>query len=279
MKHLIFGNGYLGKKFLQYFKDSVISQVYVKDKADVLKEIEKYKPQWVINCAGKTGRPNIDWCENNKQKTFESNVLLPLMITQACQEKKVKMLHLGSGCVYAGDNQGKGWSETDPPNFGGSFYSLTKALSQEMLKDYNVLQLRLRMPIDDDLTNKRNFIKKIISYQKVINIKNSMTIVDDLLKAAECLMKKNKTGTYNVVNPGPMSHKQILDLYKKFIDPKFTYKIISVDELHKMTKAKRSNCVLNTDKLEKELKLPSLKDQITRIFKDYRKLDKKLDLS
>ncbi|MBL7141682.1 sugar nucleotide-binding protein [Patescibacteria group bacterium] len=271
MKYLIFGNGYLGKKFLQYFKDSAISQVYIKDKADVFKEIEKHQPQWVINCAGKTGRPNIDWCENHKQETFESNVLLPLTIAQVCQQKKVKMLHLGSGCIYSGDNQGRGWSETDPPNFGGSFYSLTKALSQEMLKDYDVLQLRLRMPIDDDLTNKRNFIKKITSYQKVINIKNSMTIVDDLLKVAECLMKKDKTGIYNTTNPGPMNHQEILDLYKKINDPDFSYKIISLNELHKKTKAQRSNCVLNTDKLAKEIKLPSLKGQIIKIFRDYKK--------
>ena len=272
MKYLIFGNGYLGKKFNQYFKDSVISQVYVKDEADVLKEIKKYKPEWVINCAGATGRPNIDWCEDNKQKTFESNVLLPLIMAQACQEKNIRMLHLGSGCVYAGGNQGKGWSETAPTNFGGSFYSLTKALSQEMLKDYNVLQLRLRMPIDNNLNNPRNLIKKITNYQKVINIKNSMTIVEDLLKVAECLMKKNKTGTYNVVNPGPMSHKQILDLYKEIVDPNFTYKIISIDELYQITKAKRSNCILNTDKLEKEIKLPSLKQQIIKIFKNFKKV-------
>jgi len=270
MKYLIFGNGYLGNQFNQYLKGSVISSVYIKSEQDVLQEIAKHQPDWIINCAGATGRPNIDWCENNKEKTFKSNVLMPLMIARACFEKKVKMLHLGSGCVYTGDNQGKGFSEDHAPNFGGSFYSKTKALSEDMLKDYNVLQLRLRMPIDNDLNSPRNFIRKILNYKKVINIENSMTIVDDLLKTAEYLMKKNKASIYNVVNPGPMSHKQILDLYKEFVDPKFKYTIISLDQLYEMTKAKRSNCVLNSKKLEKEIKLPTLKDQITKIFKDYK---------
>jgi len=269
MKYLIFGNGYLGKQFQKYLKNSVMSSIYIKSKQDVLKEIEKHQPNWVVNCAGTTGRPNIDWCEENKEKTFAGNVLIPLIIAQACREKGAKMLHLGSGCVYTGNNQSKGWKEIDPPNFSGSFYSKTKALSEDMLKDYDILQLRLRMPIDDNLDSPRNFIKKIINYKKVINIKNSMTIVDDLLKTAEHLMKKNETGIYNVVNPEPMSHKEILDLYKKIIDPKFKYTIISLKELYKMTKAERSNCVLNSKKLEKEIKLPKLKDQIIKIFKNY----------
>jgi len=270
MKYLIFGNGYLGKQFDQALKSSVISSIYIKSEQDVLQEIKKHQPEWIINCAGATGRPNIDWCEDNKEKTFTSNVLMPLMIARACFEKKVKMLHLGSGCVYTGDNEGKGFSEDDPSNFGGSFYSKTKALSEDMLKDYNVLQLRLRMPIDNDLDSPRNFIRKILNYKKVINIENSMTIVNDLIHVAEYLMKKNSTGIYNVANPGPMTHKQILDLYKEIVDPKFTYTIISLDQLHEMTKAKRSNCILNTKKLEKEIKLPTLKDQITKIFKEYK---------
>ena len=270
MRYLIFGNGYLGQKFRDYFSNSVMSDVFIKNENDVLQEIKRFQPDWVLNCAGITGRPNIDWCEDHKQETFKGNVLLPLMIAKACQRSSVKMLHLGSGCVYLGDNQGKGWKETDAPNFAGSFYSKTKALSEDMLKDYDVLQLRLRMPIDNDINSERNFVRKITRYKKIINVKNSMTVVDDLLKVAEILMSKNKTGIYNIVNSGPMSHKEILDLYKEIIDPNFAYEIISVEELHKITKAERSNCVLNNDKLSQEIKLPALKERIIEIFKNFK---------
>lgn len=271
MKYLIFGNGYLGQKFKDYFRDSVMSDVRVENEADVMGEIEKCEPDWVLNCAGITGRPNIDWCEDNKDLTFEGNVLLPLMIAKACKKTNVRMMHLGSGCVYSGDNNGQGWQETDPPNFAGSFYSKTKALSEDMLKDYDVLQLRLRMPIDDDINSERNFISKITKYKKVIDVKNSMTIVDDLLRVAETLISKNRTGIYNTVNPGPMSHSEILNLYKKIVDPKFKYDIISVEELHKMTKAERSNCVLNDSKLMKEVELKTLRERIEEILKNFNK--------
>lgn len=266
MKYLIFGNGYLGQQFKNYFKDSVMSQAWIKGEDEVIKEIDKHQPQWVLNCAGITGRPNIDWCEEHKQETFEGNVLLPLCLAKACQRTGVRMLHLGSGCVYAGDNNGKGWSEEDWPNFAGSFYSKTKAISEAMLKDYDGLQLRLRMPIDNDITSERNFLHKITKYKKVIDIKNSMTIVDDLLRVAENLMSKNRVGIYNAVNPGPMSHTEILDLYKKYVDANFKYEIISVEELHQMTKAERSNCVLDNSKLMKEVKLPTLEERIVEIL-------------
>jgi len=272
MKYLIFGNGYIGQKFKEHFKNSAMSGIRVKCENDVLSEIKKHKPNWVLNCAGITGRPNIDWCEDNKEATFEGNVILPLTIAKACQKAGVRMMHLGSGCVYSGDNNGHGWSEDDAPNFSGSFYSKTKALSEDMLKDYNVLQLRLRMPIDNDISSERNFIKKITNYKKVIDTKNSMTIIDDLLRIAEVLMKKDKTGIYNVVNPGPMSHSEILNLYKKYIDPNFKYTVMTNKELYKKyAKAERSSCVLDNSKLMKKIKLKTLRERITEILNNSRK--------
>lgn len=44
----------------------------------------------------------------------------------------------------------------------------------------NVLILRVRMPISDDLSP-RNFITKISKYEKVVNIPNSMSVLYDLL--------------------------------------------------------------------------------------------------
>lgn len=266
MKYLIFGNGYLGQIFKNYFKNSVMSEVFIKGEDDVLGEIEKYKPDWVLNCAGITGKPNIDWCEEHKQETFEGNVLLPLIIAKACKKAGVKMMHLGSGCVYSGDNNGIGWRETDAANFAGSFYSKTKAMSEDMLKDYDVLQLRLRMPIDNDIRSERNLINKIVRYRRVIDIKNSMTIIDDLLGVAKTLTTRGRTGIYNVVNPGPMGHPEILDLYKEIVDPNFQYEIMTLEELHRKTKAQRSNCVLNTEKLNNEIKLLPLRERIIEIL-------------
>ncbi|MBT4191840.1 MAG: sugar nucleotide-binding protein, partial [Candidatus Diapherotrites archaeon] len=147
-KYLIIGNGFIGNKFLNFLEDCEMSTKIIHSYVDALDEIRENAPQVVINCAGETGRPNVDWCEDNKQKTFDGNVLLPLNLAKACEETKTKLVHMGTGCVYVGDNNGKGFSEEDEPNFGGSFYSQTKMISESLLKDYDVLQLRIRMPID-----------------------------------------------------------------------------------------------------------------------------------
>ena len=38
-------------------------------------ELEKYKPTHVLNAAGVTGRPNVDWCEDNQEATLRANVI------------------------------------------------------------------------------------------------------------------------------------------------------------------------------------------------------------
>ena len=269
MKYLIIGNGFIGNKFLNFLEDSEMSSKRINSQEGAINEIKEKNPEFVINCAGKTGRPNVDWCEDNKEETFNGNVMLPIYLAKACKENNSKLIHIGTGCVYTGNNDGKGFSETDAPNFGGSFYSQTKMLSESLLKDYDVLQLRIRMPIDS-APGPRNFITKITKYEKVIDIKNSMTVIDDLLEAGKILMDKNAIGIYNVVNPGAMSHKEILDMYKEVVDPNFEYHIISLEELQPLIKAGRSNCELNSEKLENEFKIPKLKERLKEIMIKYK---------
>ncbi|KKU77712.1 MAG: hypothetical protein UY05_C0075G0007 [Candidatus Peregrinibacteria bacterium GW2011_GWA2_47_7] len=161
------------------------------------------------------------------------------------------VLNCASGCVYEGDKGGEGYSEEDAPNFDGSYYSRTKAWSEHMLKDFNVLQLRLRMPFDS-IPSERNFITKIVKYNKVISVPNSISVLEDFLKAAKVLIEKRATGVYNVTNPGTITHQEILDLYIELVDPTYHYELFSIEEMEKITKAKRSNCGLSVKKLEAE---------------------------
>lgn len=254
MKILIYGKGFLGHHFYNYLNTQGENVAWgnadIGNLEQVRADLKEHQPDTILNCAGKTGRPNVDWCEDHKEETFYSNVTGPLVLMQAAGENGALLAHLGSGCIYEGDNNGQGFSEEDAPNFYGSFYSRTKAWSDQMMKEFPVLVLRLRMPIDAN-PGPRNFISKIIKYDKVINIKNSMTVVEDLMPATYELLKKRATGLYNMTNPGAIDHQTILEMYKKIVDPTFTYKIISLEELEQQTKAPRSNCILNTKKLSR----------------------------
>src|SRR3989344_5075662 len=151
MNFLIFGPGWMGNKFLSQLtaqgQTVILSRANITDELAVLHEIRTHEPDFVLNCAGKKGTPNVDWCETHKEETFNSNVLGPMVLKKACEQTNTFLVHLSTGCIYDGDNGGKGWSEKDPPNYFGSFYSRTKAMAEDLLSDGNVLLLRLRMPI------------------------------------------------------------------------------------------------------------------------------------
>jgi len=230
-------------------------QSRLEDRTAVAKELDEFKPTHVLNAAGVTGRPNVDWCEDNKQETIRANVVGLLTLCDLTNARGIHLTNYATGCIYSYDEAhpigGKTFTETDPPNFDGSFYSLTKGLVERMVRETynNVLVLRLRMPISDDL-NPRNFITKISRYAKVVNIPNSMTILHDMLPISVKAAQRKLTGVYNFTNPGAISHNQVLDLYKKYINPEFKYVNFSEEEQNLILKAKRSNNQLDTTKLE-----------------------------
>ena len=116
----------------------------------------------------------------------------------------------------------------------------------------NTLILRVRMPVSDDLIH-RNFVTKIAKYEKVVNIPNSMTILHEMLPASLAMAQKGLTGVYNFTNPGVISHNEVLDLFRKYIDPNYKYSNFSVEEQAKILKADRSNNELDTTKLMRDM--------------------------
>jgi hypothetical protein len=125
----------------------------------------------------------------------------------------------------------QGFKEEDKPNFTGSYYSHCKAICENLLAPFdNVLTLRVRMPIVADLLYHRNFITKIIKYNKVVNIPNSMTVLPELIPIGIESAKKKLTGIMNYTNPGAISHNEILELYKEHIDPDFTWENFTIEE-------------------------------------------------
>jgi len=238
-------------------KEVHTTTVRMQNREAVSKVLDEIKPTHVLNAAGSTGRPNVDWCEDHKEETVRNNVIGTLNLTDLCFERGIHITVFATGCIYAYDDEhpigGKGFLETDKANFDGSFYSETKAHVEEVMKHYsNALILRLRMPVSDDL-HSRNFVTKIAKYDRVVDIPNSNTILTDLLPASILMAEHKDTGIYNFTNPGAISHNEVLALFKEYVRPDFTWKNFTLDEQAKVIKAGRSNCKLETAKLEKKL--------------------------
>ena len=278
MKFLVYGGkGWIGGQIIEMLKKdghSVMSgEARLEEREKVLKEIETFQPDRIINCAGKTGRPNVDWCEDHKEETMRSNVIGTLNLVDCAFLHNIHVTNFATGCIFEYDekhpmNSGIGFKEEDAPNFFGSFYSYTKGLVEKLIVNYNnVLNLRLRMPISDDL-NPRSFVTKITKYERVVNIPNSMSVLYDLLPTSIDMSIKKITGILNFVNPGVISHNEILDLYKEIVNPDFTYVNFTLEEQAKILKAGRSNNELDTTKFhELYPEVPNIKDSMVGVFK------------
>lgn len=169
--YLIYGGltGWIGGKLIELLtaqgKKFVVAETRTYNRESVLAEIERVKPTHILNAAGVTGRPNVDWCEDHKQETIRTNVIGCLMMADICAEKNIHHLLYATGCIFEYDNEhvigGKGFTEEDSPNFHGSYYSHTKAMVEDLLKEFpTTCTLRVRMPISDDLSH-RNFVTKV----------------------------------------------------------------------------------------------------------------------
>ncbi|KAM1822387.1 hypothetical protein ACFX1X_024810 [Malus domestica] len=284
LKFLIYGKtGWIGGLLGKICEKQGISYEYgqgrLQERSQLMADILRVKPTHVFNAAGVTGRPNVDWCESHKPETIRTNVVGTLTLADVCRDHGLLVVNYATGCIFEYDDahpprSGIGFKEEDTPNFAGSFYSKTKAMVEELLKEYdNVCTLRVRMPISSDLSNPRNFITKISRYNKVVDIPNSMTILDELLPISVEMAKRNLRGIWNFTNPGVVSHNEILEMYKKYIDPSFKWTNFTVEEQAKVIVAARSNNEMDASKLKKEFPelLPIKESLIKYVFEPNKK--------
>lgn len=259
------GSGYIGKYLSNRLDSKSISYISI-DRSmiyngavyDIIKK-EDGKGSILINAAGFTGKPNVDTCEDFKPECHYANVELPARLAEACADSKVIFGHISSGCIYTGDNEGRGFNEADEPNLSWkynncSYYSGTKAKCEELLSTIVAKYIwRIRMPFNSDIgtaaLNDRNYISKLLKYKQLIDIPNSLSHIGQLVDAIiDSYNLGIEYGTYNITNPGAVKASDVMNICKWYniIDYEPVY--ITEAELLGMVKAPRSNCILDSTK-------------------------------
>jgi UDP-glucose 4,6-dehydratase len=258
MKVITVGNGYVAAHLPYEIADFRLTP----NEESMCEFLREYKPDVVVNCTGFCGSPNVDQCELEKSKTYMSNVVIPSSLAYECELNSVRMIHIGSGCIYFGESPhymymgttgveavkvDLGWEENDFAN-PKSYYSKTKYACDLAIGSLpHVTTLRIRMPISTQ-NNSRNFINKIRGYKQVIDIPNSVTFMDDLARCIDWAITTNQAGIFHVTNPDPLSAADVMREYQKYV-PDHQFSVIDEMELNRITVAKRSNCIINSNKL------------------------------
>jgi len=273
MTTLVFGAGFLGERLARCLPRAALARgVDISDRQAVLSALRAHAPTAAVNAAGKTGRPNVDWCEAHPLETSRANVTGALVLAEACAELGVHLLHLGSGCIFYGPSPSPGgWREDDFAN-PTSFYSRTKYAADLVLSRLpNIAVVRLRMPIDT-APGPRNLITKLAGYSQVIDVENSVTIVPDLVEVVGALLERRATGVFHATNPGPVRHTQLLALYRRFVNPDHRFTLIAEDELVRrgLATRARSNCILANERLESlGVRMRPSEAALTDVFRQY----------
>lgn len=82
------------------------------------------------------------------------------------------------------------------------------------------------------------------------------------------MAEKNVTGTFNFTNPGCITNSQILEAYKRNVDPSKTWEIASAEEAAAVQKAGRPNHELDVSKLLAVFPtVPHIMDGIDQLMK------------
>ena len=287
MKVLLYGaNGWIGQKVHDLLVSGghtvVVGNMRAENSSDLEEEIKQVNPTNIISTIGRTHGTvdgvkytTIDYLEQKGKlrENIRDNLYSPTVIAIISNKYGIHYAYLGTGCIftYDGDEhpyeeERGGFAECAKPNFFGSSYSIVKGYTDMIMKMFdNVLNVRIRMPITDEV-NSRNFITKITSYNKICSISNSMTVLPELLPIMVDMCEKNVTGTVNLTNPGLISHNEILEMYREIVDKDFTWNNFSIEEQRQILVSERSNNFLDTSRLESMYKVKGIKESVRDVL-------------
>jgi 3,5-epimerase/4-reductase len=153
---------------------------------------------------------SIDFLEQKGtlMSNIRDNLYSPVVLALLSNKYNIHYTYLGTGCIFEYDEDHpyeteiNGFTEESYPNFFGSSYSIMKGYI-------------------DRLMNLFNNVLNVTSYKKICSISNSMTVLPELLPIMIDMALNKINGTINLVNPGLISHNEILEIYKEIVDPNF----------------------------------------------------------
>jgi len=276
MKILIIGKGYIGNNLVKQNIEHDIVHISKKDidytnPVDFSKFLSLDTFDWIINCTGFTGTPNVDGCEDFKEECYHYNVTVPLYLTKVANTFNIPILHIGSGCVYTGYT--KHYAENDATNFGAdgydsSFYSKTKDAFEKLSAHLQRYILRIRIPFNG-IPEPKNYLWKLLHYDNLISMHNSITNVDDLINFIyKFITLKPETGVYNVVNTGSIDARGVVAKLRERGLENEKWHFIEMQAAN--FRVARSNCILSTEKIQKlGLQLPDINESLDRAIEEY----------
>lgn len=174
----------------------------ITDHNQVLDVIAGTKPDVVIHTAAMT---NVDQCEVEKEKCWESNVTAVEHIVEACTKAGARLVHLSTDFIFDGTHGPL--DEEAVPNpisyYGASKWAAEKVVQQSGLA-WAIARTVLVYGVTKDMSRSNIvlWVKKSLEERKTINVVNDQwrtpTLAEDLAMGCYLITQKQATGIYNI---------------------------------------------------------------------------------
>ncbi|MGB9177204.1 MAG: SDR family oxidoreductase [Methanoregula sp.] len=283
MKILVLGaTGMLGHKLMQVLSDKflitgtmrgatsglsdhpvfsdmkIIGNIRADDLKSVYKAIDTTEPDVVINCIGIVKQLPA---AQDPLQSIAINALFPHQLAQICRQKKIRLIHLSTDCVFSG-NKGN-YTETDPSD-AEDLYGKTKFLGEV---DYpGCLTLRTSI-IGRELDTTHGLIewflsqegKTVSGYKKAIFSGLTTIALSEII--AEIIINHPRLSGIRQVASEPISKYDLLNLVNTIYGLKI--RIVPDETII-------NNRSLNPEKFKKEtnIKIPSWEYMIEEMYRD-----------
>jgi dTDP-4-dehydrorhamnose reductase len=244
------------------------------------------KPVFLINAASYSGTAHGSAGTGEREKMMAANTILPQMIARICSMTKTPWGHVSTGDIYSGakvledgtlrvetdlsrpvlrelfekdPEKFHGYTETDEPNLSFrntplNFYSGTKALAEEAIREIGQSYIWRPRRLFNERDEPCNLLHRLQQQAVVYDHINSMSHLEDFVKAALDLWEiRAPFGIYNVINPGAVTTRQLLEGLQRVLKPLLRFKLAPPDEdpARAGSAAPQSNCILDAAKLLK----------------------------
>lgn len=274
-------NGLIGSSFVQEIEKKGYTWYKLRSRLHqqeaIKNELMMIKPTVsVIISAGVGTRPNTRWCEDHKAETIDCNVTAQLGIANICQQLGLHLTIIGTCGFYHYDENhtlenGSGFSEDDEPNNLSNFYYKMRKFLEDTLNESgaikNVLNLRAIFPFNDKITS-ASLIGKLLRFSRINCIKSSMTVLNDLVPLALDMIIDHEVGHVNWVCEGTASNGDVLQAYKKIVDPSIEINAVELTQ-EESKKISNSAAYILPNRLIKKFginNVPKLDESINRIM-------------
>ena len=270
----IFAN--IHKNYIPQKKNLFQKKLKLDDQKKLLNYCKKNQISLIINCIGLT---NLDLCEKDKKLAKKINCDIPNKICKLSKKLNIKFVHISTDMLFKGLSKKK-YTESSKYN-PINIYSKTKIEAEKKIKLYcKSLIIRTNF---FGFSNKKNMTitDKIISEQKNNQISYlwkdvyfTPIYIKTLIYFTNLLIKKNKSGIYNIVSDEKISKYN----FGLMILNRLLIKSRVIPTLFKKNKftSRPKNMSLSNQKIKNlffdDAKKFRLKNQIKIFIKDYKQL-------